>query len=80
MYVVLCDVCKENTNRDHPVGTVTRTFTTKGGERRLKSQEFSSNILNVELGNDDQERMHVCSPCFTKGLVESTKALPTPEK
>jgi hypothetical protein len=79
MYLVLCDVCKKNTNREFPIGTLTRTFRKKFNESKpvLANQEFVSEILPMTTINENQERVHVCIPCFSTGMVEAAKtALP----
>ena len=78
VYLVLCDFCKKNTNREKPVGTVTQKFRHNRvtGKNELASQEFSSEILDTRLGQQDEVRSHICSECFTTGLQNQMQALP----
>lgn len=76
MQLVLCDVCRKNTNKEVPVGTVTRSYKKdfRTGARVVQSQEFVTEILPMTTTNDNQERLHVCLPCFSSGMTEATKA------
>lgn len=80
MQLVLCDVCRSNTNKEVPVGTVTKTYKTNPRNRKdsVIQQEFVSEILPLTTVNDNQERLHVCLPCFSSGMTEASKALNQP--
>ena len=81
MQLVLCDVCRKNTNREVPLGTVTRSYKKdfKTGSRVVASQEFVTEILPMTTTTENQERLHVCLPCFSAGMTEAAKPL-LPEK
>lgn len=77
MQLVLCDVCKKNTNKEFPVGTMTRTYKRKPGQigQQVASQEFVTEILPLTTVSENQERLHVCIPCFSTGMTHESKAL-----
>lgn len=80
MQLVLCDVCRKNTNKEVPIGTVTRSYKKdfKTGTRVVQSQEFVTEILPMTTQGENQERLHVCLPCFTTGMNDAGKiALPS---
>lgn len=63
MQLVLCDVCRKNTNREVPIGTLTKTY----------RKNFRGEILMTTI-DDNEERLHVCVPCFSTGKTASAKA------
>lgn len=77
MQLVLCDLCRKNTNKEVPVGTMTRTYkkNVREGGHTIVSQEFVTEILPMTTVNDNQERLHVCIPCFSGGMTDASKAL-----
>lgn len=74
MQLVLCDVCRKNTNREAPIGTLTKTYRKNFMDKESVSQEFVTEILAMTTINENQERLHVCVPCFSTGMTEAAKA------